>query len=223
MAKWTGYRRFCSLARALDLIGERWTMPLIQELLWEPARYNELRRRLPGIGSNVLAERLRKLEHHGIVRRTAEPIGQGVIYELTERGQALQPALAELRKWGLGEHLMLDASAASDTSYDMAYAIPANNTLTETYQWNIDDVVLTLEIDGAKLTQRVGPATDPAATITTTASWLKKLMTGGTDWNAGRESGDVVVSGNDDAWKRMLAVTAQPGHDPNLLNDEIGS
>ncbi len=216
MAKWSGYRRFCSLSRALDLVGERWTLPLIQELLFEPARYNELRRRLPGIGSNVLAERLRKLEQHGIVRRRAEPIGQGVLYELTERGQGLQAALAELRRWGLTEHLMLDPNSPTETSYDMSYALPPRTDLCETYQWNVDDVILTLAINGTTLTQHAGAADQPAVIVTTTAEWLSKMLTGGTDWNAGRESGDVTVAGDEDAWHRMLVVTHQPGRQPTL-------
>jgi DNA-binding HxlR family transcriptional regulator len=221
MTKWTGYQRFCSLARGLDLIGDRWTLPLIQELLFEPARYNDLRRRLPGIGSNVLAERLRKLERHGIVHRSAKPIGQGVLYQLTPRGEGLAPALRELRKWGAGEHLMLDPRTPDSVSYDMSYAIPDKTPLAETYEWRVDDETFTLEVDGTVLTQRRGPARDPVLTVTTTRKWINQLLSGRTTWATGRSQGSVTVAGTEAAWQRMLAVTAQPGADPQILTQDL--
>jgi DNA-binding HxlR family transcriptional regulator len=66
---WAGYGRFCPLSRSLDVIGERWTLVIVQELMKRPSRYGELNRRLPGIGTTVLAERLRKLETSGLVER----------------------------------------------------------------------------------------------------------------------------------------------------------
>ena len=102
MAKWPGYQRFCSLARALDLVGERWTLLIVQEISFRPTRYNELRRRLPGIGSNILADRLRKLEEHGVVQRVPEGIGQGVRYELTERGPRAHPGDRRATQMGVG-------------------------------------------------------------------------------------------------------------------------
>ena len=211
MAKWTGYQRFCSLSRALDLVGERWTLPLIQELLFEPARYSELRRRLPGIGSNILSDRLRKLEHHGIVYRSAAPIGQGVLYELTDRGNALAPALAELRQWGLDEHFMLDTTTADVVTYDMSYAVGDDAAVTEGYEWRINDEIFSLQIEGTRLTQRRGPASNPVVVVTTTRDWMAELLAGRADWQRGRKQGAVQVEGSEEAWQRMLVVTAQPG------------
>jgi len=68
-APWTGYGRFCPLARGLDVVGDRWTLVIVQELMKRPSRYGELARRLPGISTTVLAERLRKLEAAGVVVR----------------------------------------------------------------------------------------------------------------------------------------------------------
>lgn len=212
MAKWSGYQRFCSLARGLDLIGERWTLLIVQEVMFGPLRYNELRRRLPGIGSNILADRLKKLETHDILRRVPASVGQGVLYELTERGTALQPAIVELRKWGLDEQLMLDAQTDHAT-FDISYGIPIDINLDETYQWTIDDTVITLEIRGKTLAQRPGPAHNPAVSVTTTRKWMTDLVSGNTNWVDARTSGQITVSGSDDAWNRMLVATAQPGAD----------
>ena len=98
---WTGYGRFCPLARALDVVGERWTLVIVQELLKRPSRYSELARRLPGIGTNVLADRLRKLETAGVAERIPGPVGEGVTYALTDRGRGLSDALEALRRWGV--------------------------------------------------------------------------------------------------------------------------
>lgn len=218
MAKWPGYQRFCSLARGLDVVGERWTLLIVQEISFRPIRYNELRRRLPGIGSNILADRLRKLEEHGIVQRVPEGIGQGVRYELTERGRGLIPAIVELRKWGLGEQLMLE-SPAEVVVHDLSYGIPDSVELSETYQWDVDGTVTTMRIDGTTLTQTPGPADDPAVIITTTRDWMRRLVAGQTDWRRGRASGEVEVVGSDEAWERMLIATAQPGADLAVLGE----
>ena len=217
MAKWSGYQRFCSLARGLDVVGERWTLLIVQEISFRPIRYNELRRRLPGIGSNILADRLRKLEEHGIVQRVPEGIGQGVRYDLTERGRGLIPAIVELRKWGLGEQLMLE-SPAELAVHDLSYGIPGSAELVETYQWDVDGTVTTLRIDGTTLTQTPGPAEHPAVIVTTTRDWMRRLVAGQTDWRRGRASGEVEVVGSDEAWERMLIATAQPGADLAFLD-----
>ena len=98
---WSGYRRFCPLARSLDVIGERWTLVIVHELLSGARRYGELQTRLPGIGTSVLADRLRKLEGAGVVARRPGEQGAVVLYELTEAGRELGPAMAALRSWGV--------------------------------------------------------------------------------------------------------------------------
>ena len=86
MAK-RGYNQFCAAARALDLLGERWTLLLIRDLLTGPKRYTDLLNGLPGIGTNLLAGRLKELESAGVVqRRELPPPAASTVYELTERG-----------------------------------------------------------------------------------------------------------------------------------------
>ena len=95
------YDRYCPMAHALDLIGERWALLIVGELMHGPKRYTDLGDCLPGIGTNILAARLRELEQRGIVaRRTLPPPAASRVYELTEYGQGLRAAMRELALWG---------------------------------------------------------------------------------------------------------------------------
>jgi DNA-binding HxlR family transcriptional regulator len=95
------YEQYCPMAHALDLVGDRWTLLVIRDLMHGPKRYTDLVDRLPGIGTNILAARLRDLEAHGIlVRRTLPPPAASKVYELTDYGRELRPALRELALWG---------------------------------------------------------------------------------------------------------------------------
>jgi DNA-binding HxlR family transcriptional regulator len=97
------YGQYCSVAKALDVVGDRWTLLIIRELIQQgPCRYTDLRNGLPGIATNLLADRLRELEEAGLVRRQeAPPPVAATLFELTEAGAGLEPALRELGAWGL--------------------------------------------------------------------------------------------------------------------------
>jgi DNA-binding HxlR family transcriptional regulator len=95
------YDQYCPIAHALELVGDRWALLVVRELLHGPKRYTDLAEHLPGIGTNVLASRLRELEAGGIVtKRTLPPPAASRVYELTEYGRGLQPVLRELALWG---------------------------------------------------------------------------------------------------------------------------
>ena len=95
------YGQFCALARALDHIGDRWTLLVVRELLIAPRSFRELQRALPGLSSNLLVQRLRALAQDGLVLRNEAPIrSKSVIFELTEAGLALEAAVFELIRWG---------------------------------------------------------------------------------------------------------------------------
>ena len=95
------YEQYCPMAHALDLVGDRWALLVIRELMHGPKRYTDLVDRLPGIGTNILAARLRDLEAHGVVaRRTLPPPAASKVYELTDYGRELRPAMRELALWG---------------------------------------------------------------------------------------------------------------------------
>ena len=95
------YEQYCPMAHALDLVGDRWALLVIRELMHGPKRYTDLVDHLPGIGTNILAVRLRDLERNGVVtRRTLPPPAASKVYELSEYGRELRPAMRELAMWG---------------------------------------------------------------------------------------------------------------------------
>src|ERR1051325_5720688 len=90
------YRQYCGLAKALDSVGDRWTLLIVRELLIRGnARYSELQQGLPGIATNLLADRLRQLERGGLVERAESP----AVFRLTARGHALEDVIAALGRW----------------------------------------------------------------------------------------------------------------------------
>src|ERR1700722_9770392 len=97
------YGQYCSVAKALDVVGDRWTLLVIRELIQQgPCRYTDLRNGLPGIATNLLADRLRELEEAGLVRREeAPPPVAATLFSLTEAGAGLEPALRAIGEWGL--------------------------------------------------------------------------------------------------------------------------
>ena len=111
------YDQYCSLARALDIIGDRWTLLVVRELLVRPCRYAELQAGLPGIATNLLADRLRQLEDAGVVSRDAQ--GR---YELTEWGHQLAVPVRELARWGAR---LMERKADADAFRGQWFALPA--------------------------------------------------------------------------------------------------
>ncbi|MBO8193006.1 helix-turn-helix transcriptional regulator [Streptomyces oryzae] len=110
------YDQFCAMARALDSVGDRWTLLIVRELLAGPRRYTDLHADLPGVSTDVLAARLRHMEGEGLAERRRQPRpASGYVYELTERGRALLPVLTALASWGapaLGKPRATDAVRA---------------------------------------------------------------------------------------------------------------
>ncbi len=110
------YDQYCAVARALDAVGDRWTLLIVRELLGGSRRYTDLHADLPGVSTDMLASRLKDMERDGLVlRRRLAPPGAAFVYELTPRGHALLPALAALADWGapaLGERRPTDAVRA---------------------------------------------------------------------------------------------------------------
>jgi DNA-binding HxlR family transcriptional regulator len=92
------YHQYCAVARALDIVGDRWTLLVVRELLVGARRYSDLLDDLPGIATNLLAERLRGLTDRGVIVRSRS--GRSAVYELTDRGRELEPVVLALARWG---------------------------------------------------------------------------------------------------------------------------
>jgi DNA-binding HxlR family transcriptional regulator len=166
------YDEYCAIAKSLDVVGDRWTLLIVRELALRGAcRYTDLRNGLPGIASNLLAERLRELEHTGVVaREDAPPPIATTLFRLTPRGEQLRPVLDGLFEWGIP--LMTEQKPGDAVrSHWLAGALELMLTDRQpdrppvTLQLQTGDQPIVIEThDGAVLT-RLGPADNAAATI----------------------------------------------------------
>ena len=204
---WTGYGRFCPLARALDVVGERWTLVIVQELMKRSSRYSELTHRLPGIGSTVLADRLRKLESAGVVERVPGPVGGGVLYALTDRGRGLSEPLEALRRWGVSYLTDPTADGATSHEFDIHYVEGIEALEDAEYGLVIDGLPSTLRFSRGHLEHSPGSPESPALTVHTTRSFMDRWAAGEASWEDGRAGGEVQLEGPDDLWGSWLAAT----------------
>ncbi|OSC43128.1 winged helix-turn-helix transcriptional regulator [Mycobacterium decipiens] len=204
---WRGYGRFCPLARALDVVGERWTLVIIQELLARPHRYGELLSRLPGIGTSLLADRLRRLEQAGLVARQPGAIGASVVYTLTERGRTLDDALCALRRWGVGYLSDPTADGATEQRFDVSYVDGIQTVADGLFRLVVDDRPTTLRFADRRLSHEPGAAPGAELIVSTTSAFLERWAAGEIDWDDGRRSGEVIADGRPEAWPRWLAAT----------------
>ena len=153
------YGQFCALARSLDVVGERWTLLIVRELLPGPMRYTELKSSLAGIATNLLAQRLRSMEADGIVKRHLA--AAGVVYALTPRGTALREPMEALGRWGAP----LLATGRGDDTFQprwLTLALPALlSGVTAAHP-----VELAIDTDGFQMTLRVDES-GPSATVPT--------------------------------------------------------
>ncbi|HEU5002299.1 MAG TPA: winged helix-turn-helix transcriptional regulator [Actinomycetota bacterium] len=163
------YGQFEGLAHALDVVGERWTLLLLRDLLVGPQRYKELLEGLPGIGTNLLARRLKELQEAGIiVKRTLPAPAGSVVYDLTGRGRGLEPALIALARWGM--EAMPPAGPSSTDVLRPGWGVMAFKAVFDpaaaagvhaTYQFEVEGDVFHLRVDDGVLVAGQGPATAP--------------------------------------------------------------
>jgi DNA-binding HxlR family transcriptional regulator len=211
MAARRSYGDRCGIARALDFVGERWALLVVRELLLGPKRFTDLRTSLPHVGPDVLAQRLRELEDTEIVRRkTLPPPAGSRVYELTERGRELEPAILALGRWGSAAPFPAgDAGLGVD-----AFAL-ALKTLFEphgadgwnaTYELRLDGQPFRVEVEDGRLALERGNAAAPVAVIEGSPSVLAAVL-----WH-GRKLADapIAVSGSRQAANRFLRFFPLP-------------
>ena len=209
------YQQFCPAARALDVVGERWTLLIVRDLLLGPKRYTDLQAGLPGIGPNVLADRLRSLEGAGLVRkRRLPPPAASTVYELTELGAGLRPALEELFRWGLHFAATPSAADAVKASWWLPAiraairpeSVPAN--VDDTYELRIGDDAVTVATKAGDVQTHDGPADDPDVVIRTDHMTFALLGRGEISASEAIESGALTVEGDAAAAERCRALFA---------------
>lgn len=184
------YGQHCSVAKALDVVGSRWTLLIVRELLPGPRRFKDLLAGMPGMGTNLLTDRLRHLEHEGIIeRRTLPPPAGSTVYELTEQGRELQSVLFELARWGsalMSDRRDSDAMQARWAVLAMlaGHSPEAAAGVDEVYEFRIDDDFFSVEVKDGNVRLLDGPAMSPDAVITTDTETFYGLG-GGPDAIAG--------------------------------------
>lgn len=179
------YDQYCSIARALDVAGDRWTLLIARELLLQgPCRFTDLKRGLPGIATNLLSARLKELEAAGLVtREDAPPPVATALYELSETGRALEPALKALALWGLrfmGEERADDAFQARWLAYAPAWfttdADPGGPPAV--IQLIASGELAVIELGDGHVRTRLGRAADPDLVLDGPPRAVLGLLTG---------------------------------------------
>jgi DNA-binding HxlR family transcriptional regulator len=189
------YGQYCALAKALDVVGDRWTLLIVRELLIRGAcRYTDLREGLPGIATNLLVDRLRDMEQAGIVRREeAPPPVATALFHLTDRGRALEKALYELGQWGAP---MLKDAPKKDVFQAHWLALPARHWLKDhapekrpiRIEVRAGEETMTVEAAGSVIV-RMGAAEKPDAVISGKAPVMAALLAGKLDLTRARAAG----------------------------------
>src|SRR3954447_3511793 len=200
----------CGVARALDVVGERWALLIVRELLLGPKRFTDLRAGLPHVSPAVLSQRLRELEEAGVLQRTTLPPPAGSrVYELTDRGLGLEPVVLALGRWGSaapvppGEPRMSEDALviALKTMIDPAAA----DGLEKRYELRLNQQRFRVDVADGGLDAARGPADGADATIEADVGTLATVL-----WHGGAP-GDLTTTGDGRAVKRFLRLFRPPG------------
>jgi DNA-binding HxlR family transcriptional regulator len=196
------YGQRCGVARALDLVGERWTLLLIRDLMIGPRRFKDILESLPGIGTNLLTKRLRELEEANIVlRRVLPPPAGSTVYELTEVGAGLEPVVFALGKWGRQFMSQPIAGEVSKPGWFMValrsiFCPKAALRLTARYELRIDGEMFVVEIEDRKIRVGQGAAINARLTLTTDLSTLIGLVSRDLTPAAALRNGKAIIDGD---------------------------
>lgn len=215
------YRQYCGLAYALDIVGERWTLLIIRELMAGPRRFTDLLEGLPGISTNLLTERLKGLEQQGLVARHLLPPPAGsMVYALTPVGRALEAALMELGKWGSqfvpptweGAALLPVGSYA--LTLKIFFRPEAAQGVNETYELRIDHEVLQVQIKDGEIHVQQGEYLHPDAVFHTDMPVYMRLLSGQLKAEEAIEAGLIGIEGDPAALSRFLSICGLPNLQP---------
>lgn len=215
MAVTRSYSDACGMAHALDLVGERWAMHVLRELMLGPKRYSDLKADLPGISTNVLSDRLAELERNGLVaRRVLPPPAASRVYELTSYGADLEPVITVLGRWGARSPGHRPDLPLSVTSFVLSLRTNVDAGRLEgvrgTWGLRVGGTDLRAEASGGSFTIEPGPAGSPDAGLAGAPEALAGLVYGGRPLPDAVAAGDVVVTGDVAAAERFLTLFTLP-------------
>jgi DNA-binding HxlR family transcriptional regulator len=203
----------CGIAHALDLVGERWALLVVRELLLGPKRFTDLRAGLPGVSANILSQRLRELEVDGVVaRRTLPPPASSAVYELTARGRELEPVVLALGRWGVrSPALPQDAPLGVDSvilslEHQLVHTEPAAS-----YGLTLRAYEFSVQLRDGRIQVARGPAERPDAVIETSPRGLDAVVMGVRRLADLVAAGEASVSGDAAAAARFASYFAASG------------
>jgi DNA-binding HxlR family transcriptional regulator len=202
------YNQYCGLAHALDLLGERWCLLIIRELLTGPKRYKDLQTHLPGVGTNLLSQRLKMLEEEAIIeRRLLPPPASTEAYDLTERGRTLEPALVALARWGLSSIGKPDP----DDAYSGHWSILAMKAVFRperaadvraTYEFRVAPDVFHARVENGTLITGQGAAISPDVVMEADLDTYLAVVSGETTSEDAIQEGHLTIEGDMNLWER---------------------
>jgi DNA-binding HxlR family transcriptional regulator/putative sterol carrier protein len=210
-----GYQQYCGAARALDVVGDRWTPLIVRELMLGPRRFTDLIDGLPGISRNLLTERLRALEHEGVIaRQELPPPAARQVYELTDDGHDLANAILPLVAWGArrlgprkpGESFRPQWAALAMVAFADREAAQG---VCETYEYRVGRLVFHFTVDDGSIALDQGPAEDPAVVVTTDEETWADIASGKITGSAAGATGALTITGNAKAAKRLRRILAR--------------
>ena len=206
------FDQYCPIAHALSLVGERWALLIVRELMKGPQRYTDLAGGLPGIGTNILASRLRDLEGAGVVhRRKLPPPAASTVYELTEYGHELEEVLHALARWGARTLGLPRREDDLDPDWGLN-AFPAlfyperARGVTETYVVRVDGDHFTVRLEDGRLSVELGVVDAPDLDVATDMTTMFALASGDLSTQQALDEGSVQIDGDTETLARLFHI-----------------
>jgi DNA-binding HxlR family transcriptional regulator len=217
MAGNRSYGEQCGVARSLDVIGERWALLIVRELLLGPKRFNDLLAGLPGASPNVISQRLRELAGHGVIRqRDLPPPARVRLYELTDWGCELEPVILHLGRWGDRAPLPDGAQAGLDSLLLAIEATADPVRVSGRYELRIDDSAFVVDGSSGSVRIRRGTADQPDATVTTDSGTFRAVIFGQRPIADAVQAGGLRLEGDPDATSRLTDLLLGLATSPQL-------
>ncbi|MFI6481383.1 winged helix-turn-helix transcriptional regulator [Nonomuraea sp. NPDC050663] len=211
------YNQYCATARTLDLVGERWTLLLVRELLTGPKRFSDLQHSLRGLGTGLLAARMKHLEREGLAHKiTLPPPARTPAYALTQAGADLEPVVMALARWGLT--WAMDEPREQE-SFHPGWAVlglkacfdaDAAAGLRALYEFRVEEEVFHARVDDGTIETVHGPAQHPDAVITAGRDAFRDLAASRTTLEEAIGSGAVSATGDGEALRRLHGLFRLP-------------
>ncbi|NUT52614.1 MAG: transcriptional regulator [Saccharothrix sp.] len=211
------YNQYCATARTLDLVGERWTLLLVRELLTGPKRFGDLQKSLRGLGTGLLAARMKHLEREGLAHKvTLPPPARTTAYALTEAGLELGPAVLALARWGTKWAM---GDRRPDEAFHLGWAVLALEAFFDpdaaagvraVYEFRVGDEVFHVRVDDGTVDAAHGPATHPDVVVETDEDVFAGLADGRSGLAEKIASGAASASGDRDALRLLGTLFRRP-------------